>query len=76
MESLGFQVNRLIRVSYGPFQLGELKAGEVEEVRAKVLRDQVGAMLGKDAPKAGEGHAAQKAPRKAISRRVKRQRPG
>ncbi|WP_109465919.1 pseudouridine synthase [Albibacillus kandeliae] len=42
MEDLGFTVNRLIRVSYGPFQLGQLKAGEVEEVRRKVMRDQLG----------------------------------
>ena len=42
METIGLTVNRLIRVSYGPFQLGELPQGEVEEVRAKVLRDQLG----------------------------------
>lgn len=42
MEAVGFAVNRLIRVSYGPFQLGGLAAGAVEEVRAKVLRDQLG----------------------------------
>jgi len=30
-EALGLTVNRLIRISYGPFQLRELKAGEVEE---------------------------------------------
>jgi 23S rRNA pseudouridine2605 synthase len=42
MEHLGVQVNRLIRVSYGPFQLGNLPAGEVEEVRPKVVRDQLG----------------------------------
>ncbi|MCB1342620.1 MAG: rRNA pseudouridine synthase [Pseudooceanicola sp.] len=42
MEDLGFTVNRLIRVSYGPFQLGNLQAGEVEEIRRKVLRDQLG----------------------------------
>jgi len=42
MEELGFSVNRLIRVSYGPFQLGNLKAGSVEEVRRRVLRDQLG----------------------------------
>ncbi|WP_179378649.1 pseudouridine synthase [Jannaschia marina] len=35
-------VNRLIRVSYGPFQLGTLAAGAVEEVRPRVLRDQLG----------------------------------
>ena len=42
MEAIGFTVNRLIRVSYGPFQLGTLKRGEVEEVRPRVVRDQLG----------------------------------
>ncbi len=42
MEAIGATVNRLIRVSYGPFQLGELKAGEVEEVKRRVVRDQLG----------------------------------
>src|SRR5210317_1431176 len=42
METVGLTVNRLIRVSYGPFQLGQLKAGEVQEVRRRVLRDQLG----------------------------------
>lgn len=42
MEEIGLAVNRLIRVSYGPFQLGELKPGQVEEVRPKTLRDQLG----------------------------------
>jgi 23S rRNA pseudouridine2605 synthase len=42
MEAIGLVVNRLIRVSYGPFQLGQLAAGAVEEVRARVLRDQLG----------------------------------
>ena len=42
MQHIGLIVNRLIRVSYGPFQLGNLKPGEVEEVRRKVLRDQLG----------------------------------
>ncbi|MCP5039298.1 MAG: rRNA pseudouridine synthase [Rhodobacteraceae bacterium] len=42
MEAVGLSVNRLIRVSYGPFRLGDLKPGEVEEVRARVLRDQLG----------------------------------
>lgn len=42
LESVGLGVNRLIRISYGPFQLKTLKAGEVEEIRAKVLRDQLG----------------------------------
>mgnify|MGYP001796476009 CR=1 FL=1 len=42
LGAVGLEVNRLIRVSYGPFQLGELASGAVEEVRAKVLRDQLG----------------------------------
>jgi 23S rRNA pseudouridine2605 synthase len=42
MEAVGLSVNRLIRVSYGPFRLGDLKPGAVEEVRPRVLRDQLG----------------------------------
>ena len=42
MEDIGLSVNRLLRVSYGPFQLGALKPGEVEEIRRRVLRDQLG----------------------------------
>ena len=41
MTHLGLQVTRLIRVSYGPFQLGLLQRGGVEEVPARVLRDQL-----------------------------------
>jgi 23S rRNA pseudouridine2605 synthase len=39
---LGLEVNRLIRVSYGPFQLGEIAEGQVEEIRSRVLREQLG----------------------------------
>ena len=39
---LGLAVNRLIRVSFGPFQLGELAEGAVEEVKTRVLREQLG----------------------------------
>lgn len=42
MEAIGLTVNRLIRVSYGPFQLGQLKSGGVEEIRRKIVRDQLG----------------------------------
>lgn len=45
LEALGLTVNRLIRVSYGPFQLGDLAAGSVREVRGRVLRDQLGKRL-------------------------------
>tara|TARA_R110000787_G_scaffold11003_9_gene36784 strand:- start:15800 stop:16852 length:1053 start_codon:yes stop_codon:yes gene_type:complete len=45
MEAVHLSVNRLIRTSYGPFQLGELKSGEVEEIKRKVVRDQLGIEL-------------------------------
>lgn len=42
MEHLGWPVTRLIRLSFGPFQLGKLAKGEVEKVRPKVLAEQLG----------------------------------
>ncbi|MFL1463019.1 pseudouridine synthase [Roseococcus sp. DSY-14] len=42
MAHLGLEVSRLIRVAYGPFQLGTLPKGAVEEVNPKVLREQLG----------------------------------
>jgi len=36
------KVNRLIRLSFGPFQLGQLESGKVEEVPRRVLRQQLG----------------------------------
>ncbi len=41
-EHFGWQVNRLIRIAYGPFQLGHLAKDEVEEVTGKVLKEQLG----------------------------------
>ena len=43
MQHMNLHVSRLIRVAYGPFQLGQLPRGAVEEVPAKVLREQLGA---------------------------------
>jgi 23S rRNA pseudouridine2605 synthase len=45
LGTLGLDVNRLIRVSYGPFQLGDLPEGHVVEVRGRMLRDQLGPRL-------------------------------
>jgi 23S rRNA pseudouridine2605 synthase len=42
LEHLGLQVTRLIRLSYGPFQLGSLARGAVDEVQKKVLAEQLG----------------------------------
>ncbi|MGB0697343.1 MAG: pseudouridine synthase [Rhodospirillaceae bacterium] len=48
MEHLGLPVSRLIRVAYGPFQLGTLTSGAAQEVTGKVLREQLG--VGSAAP--------------------------
>jgi len=41
MEALHLQVNRLIRVGYGPFELGKLLRGAVEEVKSDAIREQI-----------------------------------
>jgi 23S rRNA pseudouridine2605 synthase len=41
LEAIGLTVNRLIRLSYGPFQLGTLGAGQVEEIGPRVIREQL-----------------------------------
>mgnify|MGYP005845681545 CR=1 FL=1 len=55
LDAIGLAVNRLIRVSYGPFQLGDLGRGEVREVAARVLREQLG---GPSSPRRGKGRPA------------------
>jgi 23S rRNA pseudouridine2605 synthase len=42
MEYIELSVNRLIRISFGPFQLGNLEASSVEEIRQRSLKDQLG----------------------------------
>ena len=49
LEHLGLAVNRLIRLSFGPFQLGDLEAGLAEEIRTKVLKEQLGPALSEQA---------------------------
>lgn len=49
LEHLGLAVNRLIRLSFGPFQLGDLEAGLTEEIRTKVLKEQLGPALSEQA---------------------------
>lgn len=51
-DHLGLRVNRLIRVAFGPFQLGDLPRGGLQEVPPNVLRDQLGGKIG-----AGHAHA-------------------
>jgi 23S rRNA pseudouridine2605 synthase len=81
LDHLGLKVNRLIRVSFGPFQLGELAPGDVEEVRTRVLREQLGervsAAAGADfsggisliPPLKGEGTGGLRPPSKATPMR-------
>jgi 23S rRNA pseudouridine2605 synthase len=51
MNHIGLTVNRLIRISYGPFRLNELEPGEVEELKPRVLREQLGLADPEEAPK-------------------------
>jgi 23S rRNA pseudouridine2605 synthase len=57
LATIGLTVNRLIRVSYGPFRLGEMQPGEVSEVRGKVLRDQLGLQPETDTESGGTARA-------------------
>ena len=50
MAHLGLSVSRLIRVAYGPFQLGTLERGGIEEIPARVLREQLPAGAGAPPP--------------------------
>ncbi|NNF78645.1 MAG: rRNA pseudouridine synthase [Rhizobiales bacterium] len=63
LEHLGMQVNRLIRISYGPFQLGDLKRGEVKEVPRRTMREQLGSRLEKQEPKRTTKPEARRAPK-------------
>jgi 23S rRNA pseudouridine2605 synthase len=62
LETLGLSVNRLIRVSFGPFQLLDLAPGEVEPVRRRVLVDQLGPRVADELGLSGEEEGP--APRK------------
>lgn len=77
LEHLGLAVNRLIRVSFGPFQLGDLGEGEVQETALETLREQLGHRLAEQAgvdfsspvkpPPPGERERPQRGPRKHVS---------
>ncbi len=68
LEHVGLDVNRLIRVSFGPFQLSDLPEGEVDEVRSRVIKDQLGeelmakAGVDFDAPRRDEMPALERPP--------------
>jgi 23S rRNA pseudouridine2605 synthase len=67
LEYIGLKVNRLIRVSFGPFELGPLKEGAAEEVPTRVLREQLGDELEK------LSHSDFEAPVREIAKPVRRE---
>jgi 23S rRNA pseudouridine2605 synthase len=64
LEHLGYPVTRLIRLAYGPFQLGHLARGAIEEVLNKVLEEQLGRSSHGD-PQSGNHGTAKRGPRNA-----------
>jgi 23S rRNA pseudouridine2605 synthase len=64
LEHLGYPVTRLIRLAYGPFQLGHLARGAIEEVLKKVLEEQLGKSSHGDAQSGNHG-TAKRAPRRS-----------
>jgi len=65
LEHIGLQVNRLIRLSFGPFQLGDLTEGATEEVNTRALRDQLGERITAQANCDFSGPIVERAPEPA-----------
>ena len=82
LGALGLEVNRLIRLSYGPFQLGDLPSGTVEKVKTRILRDQLGKRLADeagadfDSPMDEDAQPRRRAPQAPESRPTERDRFG
>jgi 23S rRNA pseudouridine2605 synthase len=84
LEHLDLQVNRLIRVSFGPFHLEELGEGAIEEVRTKILMEQLGARLIEEAAAYFDGPRRESAASRAamavqeepVRKRFDRRKPG
>ena len=65
LEHIGLQVNRLIRLSFGPFQLGDLSEGATEEINTRALRDQLGERITAQANCDFSGPIVERAPEPA-----------
>jgi 23S rRNA pseudouridine2605 synthase len=76
LEHLGLSVNRLIRVSFGPFELGDLAEGEVAEARTRTLRDQLGAKLAREAGVNFDAAIVDRAAQPPAAKRVERRWAG
>lgn len=74
MEYLGWPVSRLIRVSYGPFQLGTLAEGAADEVAGKVLREQMGEGKAVLKPKAENKSAGEREKEQRVAARARKQK--
>jgi 23S rRNA pseudouridine2605 synthase len=70
LETLGLKVNRLIRVAFGPFELGELEDGAVEEVKTEELRAQLGETIAAEAGADFEAPLADHAVQPVLSRHL------
>ncbi|MFN7222820.1 MAG: pseudouridine synthase [Paracoccaceae bacterium] len=68
MFAIGLTVNRLIRISYGPFRLNEMEPGDVEEIKARVMRDQLGALISGQIEDASDATAKPKSRVRTTSR--------
>ena len=75
LGALGLDVTRLIRVSYGPFQLGELEEGAVQELKGKTLRDQLGERLIEEAGANFEAPVAKPFSNKPVKAGARRDAP-
>jgi 23S rRNA pseudouridine2605 synthase len=74
MEYLGWPVSRLIRVSYGPFQLGTLEEGAADEVAGKVLREQMGEGKAVLRPKAENKPAGEREKEQRVAAKARKQK--
>lgn len=72
LGALGLEVTRLIRISYGPFQLGELPEGHVLEMKGRALRDQLGERLIEEAGANFEAPIANPFPNQPMKREAPR----
>ena len=75
LGTLGLEVGRLIRISFGPFQLLELPPGQVEPVKRRVLADQLGARLSRELGLGGTDETAASHRRSRSTRQARQDQP-